>query len=85
MKQTQDFHFLIVVTPFTQECTYPGVFRRSMVRAWPALKNEPDARFPFPDRRHSYFSEVYSGVSYHGEWSELHRDFFLACTPTLGC
>ena len=26
-------------------------------------KMKPDARFSFPDRRHSFYSEVYPGVS----------------------
>jgi hypothetical protein len=30
--------------------------------AWPPQKNEPDARFSFPDRRHSSYSGVYPGV-----------------------
>ena len=31
-------------------------------RLWPPHENELDARFSFPDRRHSFYSEVYPGV-----------------------
>jgi hypothetical protein len=66
MNWMPDFHFLIVVTPLIPG-VYPGVLRRSIVvvvRACPCVaapKNELDARFSFPDRRHSSCSGVYQG------------------------
>ena len=55
---------------------YPGVLRRSMVRAWPPHKNELDARFSFPDRRHSIYSGVYPGVCVPSR-----LDFLSTITP----
>jgi hypothetical protein len=57
MNWTPDFHFLIVVTPFTQ-ASIQECCTSIMVRAWPPHKNELDARFSFPDRRHSFYSGV---------------------------
>ncbi len=43
-------------------CLMVGQRRQWSGRRPPPHKNELDARFSFPDRRHSSFSEVYPGV-----------------------
>ena len=48
--------------PSSFEADGGSITTHHMVRAWSPHKNELDAGFSFPDRRHFFYSEVYPGV-----------------------